>query len=176
MTTFPTVDRWLIPRDAWRESFEEMARDGRAGNEGVALWLGQSRDGVATVSHVVVLRGPGIVKQPALLMISSALINDITDIAIELGAVLIGQIHAHGPGWSIDLSHTDRTCGIAHPSYLSVVAPDYGLRPQVGPDQCGVHVYMPRIGFTRLSSADTRRRVTLVDGPVARPLVVGGLT
>ena len=174
MSKFPRVDRWHIPRSVWSASFDEMARDGREGNEGVALWLGQRHDGIGTVSNVVVLRGPGVVKQPAFLEISSALMNDVTDVAIELGAVLLGQIHAHGRGWSIDLSYTDRTYGIAHPSYLSLVAPDYGLRPDVLPADCGVHVFMPNIGFVRLSDHDAAQRVTLVDHPVAKPIVVGG--
>ncbi|MER3406785.1 MAG: hypothetical protein C4289_17785, partial [Chloroflexota bacterium] len=84
--------------------------------------------GQAEITHVVGLRGPGVIKRPDFLRIEPWLLNDVTDLAIDLGVVLVGQVHTHGPGYGTDLSMTDRTYGIAVPFYISVVAPDYGLR------------------------------------------------
>src|SRR5262245_52786057 len=117
MTYFTPVDTWTIPALALAESCREMARDGAEGNEGVALWLGQRRDGCAEVTHVVALRGAGVVKLPDQLVIQSHLLNDVTDIAIELGAVLVGQIHSHAELYGTNLSYADHTFGIRVPYY-----------------------------------------------------------
>ncbi len=77
------------------EILSEMARDGVHGNEGVAMWLGRYEGDTAIVTHVGFLRGPHVRKEPRLLMIGSELINDLTDLAIESGVRLIGQITFH---------------------------------------------------------------------------------
>jgi hypothetical protein len=156
---FPRVDTWILPMDALQVSLEEMARDGQQGNEGVALWLGRQTDAVAEVTHVVGLRGSGVIKRPDQLRITQWLINEVTDQAIRLGASLIGQIHSHGEGYGTDLSPTDRTYGIATPYYLSIVAPDFGLRRETRVSNCGVHVFEPGLGYRRLTFSEIARRV-----------------
>lgn len=167
MIFFPTVKQWQIPQAAFDASMAEMAQDGKAGNEGIALWLGQRPDDVATVQHVVVLRGPGIKRGPAILMLDAALINDVTDLAIELGACLVGQIHSHGKYFGTNLSPTDLQHGINVPYYLSVVAPDYATRRQTQLTDCGVHIYEPPKGYRRLTITEIQQRVALLpDSPI----------
>lgn len=173
MTYFPSVERWMIPQSAYSSSFAEMARDGARGNEGVALWLGHRENGQADVTHVVALRGSGVVRKPSLLRISDELMNDVTDIAIGLGVSLVGQIHSHGEGYGVDLSVTDRKYGISVPYYLSLVAPDYGTRFSTPLFECGIHVFEPTIGFRRLALDETRRRVVIVQGPAVPVLIAG---
>ena len=134
---------WRIGKNAYRASLVEMARDGAHGNEGVAMWLGHYEGDAAIITHVGVLRGRYVRKAPALLFIGSELINDLTDLAIAQGVRLIGQIHSHGPRFGTHLSETDRKFGIAVPGLLSLVAPDYALRPDTPITQCGVHVFRP---------------------------------
>lgn len=166
-------EQWSIPNSIWRDSFEEMASDGRGGREGIALWLGITQGGLGHVRRAVFLRGEGARKERALLQVSSALMNDVTDVAIELGLVLLGQVHSHGPGWPIDLSPTDKMFGIAHPGYLSIVAPDYALSV-VPPEMCGVHVFMSGVGYTRLVATEAARRVALVEISTEPAVIVGG--
>ena len=173
MTYFPRVEKWFIPQQAIALSFEEMARDGSRGNEGIALWLGGRDRGQATVSHVVALRGSGIVRHPDFLSISPDVMNEVTDLAIRLQVVLVGQIHSHGPSYGIDLSPTDRLYGVAIPYFLSVVAPDYGLRPTEGVAECGVHVYEPKRGYRRLGIREVTRRIIAVSNPQISTLLVG---
>lgn len=170
---FPPVTAWAIPHDVLQRSMEEMAVDGRAGDEGVALWLGRRKDGRASISHVVGLRGPGVHKGPAFLEIERALFNEVADLAIAYKVSLVGQIHSHGVGWSTDLSMIDRTGGLLVPHYLSVVAPDYALRPQTRIEDCGVHVFEPGRGYRRLSGEEVADKVTVVPGGTARFLTVG---
>jgi hypothetical protein len=150
-----------------------MARDGAVGNEGVALWLGKRDSGKAEVTHVAALRGLGVIKKPALLIIESSLLNDVTDLTIELGVALVGQVHSHGPFFGTDLSPTDRQYGIAVPYYLSVVAPDYALRPHTSIGDCGVHVYESGLGFRRLSVAEVSRQIQVVTHAQIPVITVG---
>lgn len=171
---FPPVQVWRLPTAALTDSLAELARDGRSGSEGIMLWVGQRRDGVAEVTHLVALRGAGIIKAPAFIRITPPLFNEVADVVAELDAVLVGQIHSHGVGYSTNLSPTDRTQGIAVPYYLSIVAPDYALRPATRLVECGVHVFEPAVGYRRLPAAEIDERIQLVPGAVVPVLTVGG--
>jgi len=173
MTFFPDIAKWLIPEPAWRESFREMALDGRFGNEGVALWLGRREGDQAEITHVVVLRGPEVIKEPDLLVIGASLLNDVTDLVVELGVRLIGQIHSHGTRYGTNLSYSDRQNGIKTPGYLSIVAPDYAVRPGTRLAQCGIHVFEKDRGFRRLAGEEVRRRVLVVEGTAVQTIVIG---
>jgi hypothetical protein len=173
MIFFTPVHTWRIPESAFAASFKEMARDGIHGNEGVALWLGKRGGGKAEVTHVVALRGPGVTKRPDQLVIDSALVNDVTDLTIELDVVLVGQIHSHGELYGTNLSYADRTYGISVPYYLSLVAPDYALRPKTRVEDCGIHVFEPGSGFRRLSAGEVGQRIELVSSSHVPVLTVG---
>ncbi|TWB89411.1 proteasome lid subunit RPN8/RPN11 [Bradyrhizobium macuxiense] len=170
---FEEPQLWRIGRQVFAESMSEMARDGIHGNEGVAMWLGRYEGDVAVVTHVGVLRGPHVRKEPRLLMIGSDVINDLTDLAIEDGVRLIGQIHSHGPYFGTDLSETDRRYGIAVPGMLSLVAPDYALRRVTTLADCGIHLFQPGRGWRRLSAEEAQRRLSLSDTGHARILNAG---
>jgi hypothetical protein len=152
---FPTVERWHVPRSAFAASLIEMSRDGHQGNEGIAFWLGTRSGGIATITHVVCLRGRDVVREPAYLHVGADTINEIADLGIEHGASIIGQIHSHGPRHGVDLSPTDRRYGIAVPYFLSVVAPDYALRPTTSIAECGVHVFEAGAGYRRLDAHES---------------------
>src|SRR3546814_14287864 len=85
---------WTLPASAFELSLSEMARDGMRGNEGIALWLGRRRGQVNEVSHVIALRGKGIARRPNVLIITPELMNEVTDVAVDLGMTLIGQVHS----------------------------------------------------------------------------------
>jgi hypothetical protein len=173
MNFYPPVQSWELPRGALNASMREMAIDGRHDHEGVALWLGKRESGIARISHVVVLRGAGVVKRRDLLQISADLLNDVTDAAIDLGVMLIGQIHSHGREFGTDLSRTDRRYGVMVPDYLSVVAPDFALRPTTPITECGVHLFVAGQGYRRFSSRETTERVRILDESNVPVLTVG---
>lgn len=173
MTFYSPINIWRIPESALAASLEEMARDGVRGDEGVALWLGRRGSGQAEVTHVVVLRGAGVIKRPDQLVIQPSLVNEVTDLAIVLGVVLVGQIHSHGDQFGTDLSYADRTFGIRVPYYLSLVAPDYALRPQTRLQDCGVHVFEPGRGFRRLPVAEIGQRLQVIPTASVSVLTVG---
>jgi len=155
------------------DSLREMAQDGSQGNEGIVLWLGRRHDNEATVTHLVGLRGPGIMRQPDLLIIEPWLLNEVTDVTIELKVALVGQIHSHGDWHGVNLSITDRRRGIAVPYYLSIVAPSYATDPSTRIEDCGVHVYEPATGYRRLSAVEIGRRLRVMPG-LRVPLIIVG--
>jgi len=170
---FTPISSWRVPASALEQSIREMAHDGLLGNEGVTLWLGRRGNGQAEVTHLVALRGPGIIKRPDQMVIQPQLVNEVTDLAIELSLVLVGQIHSHGELYGTDLSYADRNLGIKVPYFLSLVAPDYALRPQTQLEDCGVHLFEPAGGFRRLPPAEAAQRILVVQGPPLPMLTAG---
>lgn len=160
---FSMTTHWSLPQTALTDSFEEMSIDGRQGNEGIVLWLGRDDASMAEVTHLVKLRGPMIRKKPDQIHIDAALFNDVADLAIKYKVRLLGQIHSHGPDYPLDLSETDRTYGLQVPYYLSLVAPDYGMS-RVPITSCGVHIFIPDMGYVRLKSSVLSEAITITDG------------
>jgi hypothetical protein len=173
MTLFSETTNWRLPETVLPDSLQEMAIDGRRGTEGIVLWLGRDDGESAEITHLVKLRGPLVTKRPNQIHIESALFNDVADVAIENNVRLVGQIHSHGRGYSLDLSPTDRIYGLRTPHYLSVVAPDYGLSPCSVTD-CGVHVFKPGCGYVRLTLAEVSKKIAIVRGPHLPFIEVGG--
>jgi len=171
-TYFHHVETWLIPAAAIADSLTEMAIDGWNGNEGIVLWLGRDDGDVAEVTHLIRLRGSLVEKLPDLINIHPALLNDVADIAIANNVRLVGQVHSHGPGYSLDLSPTDCEYGIKAPDYLSVVAPDYG-NTTAPFHSWGIHVFIDS-AYRRLRAHDAQRRVHIGPGPHLPFLTVGG--
>lgn len=169
---FSQVEAWRIPEAVIPDALAEMAIDGREGNEGIVLFLGRDKDATAEVTHLVKLRGPGLRKHPLQIKIDAALLNEVTDVAIENEVRLIGQVHSHGPGFSLDLSPTDKAYGLKTPYYLSLVAPDYGMSA-VPIQRWGVHVFMENQGYVRLDAAEVESRIQVVPGAHARFITVG---
>lgn len=169
---FSRIESWRFPEEVIADALEEMAIDGRQGNEGIALFLGNDSDGAAEITHLVKLRGLGLEKYPDQIKLAASLLNDVTDVAISNRVRLIGQVHSHGPGYGIALSYTDRTYGIKTPSYLSLVAPDYAL--SAAPlERWGVHVFIEKQGYVRLNVTEAARRLRIVPDAHVPVITVG---
>jgi proteasome lid subunit RPN8/RPN11 len=169
---FASTQLWRIPEAVIQQSLSEMACDGVKDHEGIVLWLGKDTGEIAEVTHLIRLRGPLVEKRRDFINIDPVLLNDVADVAIEQGLRLVGQVHTHGPGYRLDLSETDRDHGIQAPSYLSLVAPDYG-RTDTPVHDWGVHVFMPDAGYVRLSRKGALRRLQLIEGPNLPMLTAG---
>jgi hypothetical protein len=169
---FTQTRLWRIPQAAIEDSLDEMALDGAKGTEGIVLWLGKDSDEVADITHLIRLRGPLVEKRKEFINIHPALFNDVADIAIEHALRLVGQVHSHPPGYSMDLSPTDRMYGIQVPSYLSLVAPDFA-RTRVPVHDWGVHIYNAKAGYVRLGQEAARSCLQITDGLRPPMLTVG---
>jgi len=159
MEFYPPINEWRVPQDLLQISVSEMKQDGQRGNEGTSLWLGHKEEGVATITHAVLLRGRHIVKRPNQIQIQPELMREVHQACRQLRLILVGQIHSHGEFYGEDLSWIDRAAGFRIPSFLSVVAPDYGLTWPISWFDCGVHIYERSMGFLRLSHDDIRERL-----------------
>jgi len=148
---------WTLSQDLLPKSIEIMRLDGRAGNEGLALWMGVGDDDSAVVTHVCNVHGSGFVTSPLYLRLSFRAIAQLTDLADQHGLYLIGQIHSH-PGTFVDLSNLDRIQGFRVPGFLSVVCPHYAQRPETTLDDCGIHVFESG-HYRRLDGIEVHRRI-----------------
>jgi hypothetical protein len=155
---FPPVAKWQIPRRGLDASHTEMACDGLAGNEGTALWLGNRSAGVAAIKSVVLLRGPGIIRRPGFISISSDLINEVTDVAIEIGQVIVAQIHSHEFEWT-ELSPVDKAGGFRVPGFLSIVAPNFAQDPALDLRRCGIYLFDST--WRQLSETETTNSIVV---------------
>lgn len=163
------ITRWTIPGEALEVSFDEMVSDGELDREGIALWAGARggpTESEVTVTHVVLLRGTGVLRARGFIRIAPEVLNEVTDLLESFGdgVYVAGQIHGHPPYCSTDLSPTDVMYGIRTPHYLSVVAPEYGRRGRRQLDECGVHVFEPRVGWRRLPSTEVASRIAIDTG------------
>lgn len=165
MNTVP--HRWTVPQAALDRSYEELVADGARDREGIALWGGIAQPcaggDAVRVTHVILLRGPGVVRGRGYIGISPELLNDVTDALATLDGdvYLVGQIHGHPPFASTDLSEVDIAYGIRTPQYLSVVAPNYGMAFPARFAECGVHVFEPRAGWLRFAPAEVAARMSV---------------
>jgi proteasome lid subunit RPN8/RPN11 len=155
---------WSFPIDLLDLSVDVMRPNGRIGNEGLALWLGASDGGQARITHLVALRGDGFHASPLQLRLSWNAMSKLTDLADELGAYLVGQIHSH-PGRYIDLSEVDEKYGVRCQDYLSVVCPHYAQREVSGIQECGVHLFDGG-RYRRFGASEVTRRIALSNATV----------
>lgn len=155
---------WALPADLLEVSVEVMRPNGRLGNEGLALWLGHLDGSQATVTHLVTLHGEGFHSSPLQLRLSWGAMARLTDLAGELGAYLVGQIHSH-PGRYVDLSEVDRKYGVRCQGFLSVVCPHYAQRTVSSLDECGVHLF-DEGRYRRLTVPEVARRIERTTAPV----------
>lgn len=172
MSLYAPIESWSMPANVLSDSISAMANDGKRGNEGIVLWLGQITGHEATITHLVTLPERWTRKFPDYLEVSAEALNTLADVAEALDVSLVGQIHSH-PGTYVDLSIPDRRFGISAPYYLSVVAPHYAQRPNMRWADCGLHQFRPGMGFCRLSSAEANRRLSVTSTLHANKIALG---
>lgn len=165
------AERWRLAEGLLPAVLDELAIDGLHNREGVLFLLGRHQELEGLVTHIVVLRGERVVKKEAHLHIPAELMNEVTDHVIEQDAVLLGQIHSHGRGYGVDLSYPDHFHGIRAPGFLSLVCPDFGLRPGTRLDDHGVHVFDAPHGFRRMDKAEIGQRFGTLSGVRVQRLV-----
>jgi hypothetical protein len=157
---------WLLPKALLADSLTIMKPHGAVGNEGIALWFGSADSSCAKITHLVELAGPGFKTAPQQMHLSLRAMSTLTNLAEQLGVILIGQIHSH-PGRYLDLSNVDKEHGIRSPDYLSVVCPFYAQRKLSGIEECGVHVFEDR-NYRRMSQDEISLRLIMQDTNVIK--------
>lgn len=165
------AERWLLADGLFDAVLHELSIDGVRHREGVAFFLGRHAGPEAHVTHLIALRGESLVKREDHLHIPAALMNEVTDHMIAQDGVLLGQIHSHGPGYGVDLSYPDHYFGIRAPGFLSLVCPDFGLRPDTHLEDCGVHVFEAPRGFRRMRGGEICQRFGRLPGTPTQTLL-----
>lgn len=134
---------WSIPANLLSQSIAIMRPHGVVGNEGLALWFGTVNGARINITHVVDVYGPGFRTTPLYMALSLRAMAALTNLAEQLDAFLVGQIHSH-PERLLDLSEIDKAKGIRSPDYLSIVCPYYAQRNLSSFADCGAHVFEKR--------------------------------
>lgn len=155
---------WTFPAGLLDVSLRVMRPHGAHGNEGLALWFGTESEGAVAITHLVEPYGPGFSTSPYHISLSLRGMARLTDLAEELGAFLVGQIHSH-PGRFLDLSQVDEREGIRVPGYLSLVCPHYAQLERLALQDCGVHVFEGG-GYRRLTPGEVSQLFAMHDGAV----------
>jgi len=168
---YQCAERWLLAEGLFDAVLRELSIDGFRGQEGVAFLVGRHVGPEAHITHLIALRGKCLVKREDHLHIPAAMMNEVTDHVIEQEAVLLGQIHSHGPGYGIDLSYPDHYFGIRAPGFLSLVCPDFALRHGTRFDECGIHVFDAPRGFRRMKAGEIGQRFQTLPGKTAQTLI-----
>lgn len=154
-----TQTYWHIPKNLLAESIAIMRPHGASGNEGLALWFGNADGSHVNVTHVINVYGLGFRTTPLHMSLSMKAMGVLTDLADQLDAFLVGQIHSH-PGRLLDLSELDREHGIRIPNYLSMVCPFYAQRNLRGLDECSAFVFEGH-DYRRMSTEEMSRHLLL---------------
>lgn len=170
---FPKVNRWLCPSALLPRSLEELARDGKFGNEGTCFWLGQKLDSEAIISHLAILRTEGVEKHPFNVTVSAEAMRQLHDAISARNLILIAQVHSHSSACGVDMSPTDHAYGISVPFFLSVIVPHYAQRESTTIADCGVHVCLPDRGYVKLSRRETKKRIVQTPDKSLETIIIG---
>lgn len=157
---FPRITRWVIGQPLVDETMDELARSGRLDREGIVFWLGRRDGETARISHVVRVRGKGVVSRRDLLEVSAGITNDVGALCDELGLAWVGQAHSHGGRWT-GMSRPDRTLGATSAYFLSIIVPFFARDRGTTIADCGVHVMDPDGGWLTLSRDRVAEMITL---------------
>jgi hypothetical protein len=126
---FPQISQFVLSRSLLDETVRVLQTEGRYKVESILFWAGTVRDGIATVSDVLVPKGPGVIKRPLQVSVDDRTIAALCDILDPPRLVLLGQVHTHiGSAFH---SYTDDHFCFETAGFLSVVVP-HGARKGAG--------------------------------------------
>lgn len=92
---FPQISRFVLSGPLIDATVRVLQAEGRFKVESILFWAGTVRDGTATVSDVLVPKGPGVVKRPLQIRVDDRSIAALCDVLDPPRLVLLGQIHTH---------------------------------------------------------------------------------
>lgn len=129
MSDFQELSKIILPIRFVENIYEHLRSAGKAGVEGVALWLGRQEGNLFTIYSSVIPAQKGYRMEEGLLYnVEGEELHRINKWAYEQKIVLLAQIHSH-PGRAYH-SETDDTYPIvATLGGFSIVIPNFGSDP-----------------------------------------------
>lgn len=129
MSDFKKITKIILPLRFIENVYEHLRNAGKAGVEGVALWLGRQEGNLFTVHSSVIPAQKGYLMEEGLLYnVGGEELHRINKLAYEQKIVLLAQIHSH-PARAYHSEMDDAYPIVATLGGFSIVIPNFGSDP-----------------------------------------------
>jgi len=156
-TPYPEIQSWVLPKAAITATLAGVRPAGDVGVESGVFWMG-TRDRESRVSHVLQVKGKGVVERPYQWRIAPEVFGSACDWAKPQALTLLAIVHIHLADGCPEMSWTDRNCSVQVPGILAVIIGNRGR--QADPREWGWFVYENR-QYRKLASREVALRVDL---------------
>ncbi len=124
-----TVSEVVLPRTLADGTQASLREAGMSGNEGLVVWSGVQEDATFVVRTVTVPRQRGIrTRDGVCVVVDGAGLHELNVATFSRGERLFAQVHSH-PGRAYHSPMDDRYAVVTSPGCLSLVVPDFAVRP-----------------------------------------------
>lgn len=119
---FPHISKFVLSPSLLEATVKALQAEGRFEVESILFWAGTVSGGIATVTDVLVPKGPGVFQRPLHIRVDEGIIAALCDVLDPPRLVLLGQVHTHLE--EAFHSYTDDHFSFSTPGLLSVVVPN----------------------------------------------------
>jgi hypothetical protein len=156
---FPQISKFILSAPLLEASVKILQAEGRFKVESILFWAGTVQEGIATVSHILVPKGPGVFQRPLHIRVDESIIAALCDVLDPPRLVLLGQVHTHLA--DAFHSYSDDHFSFDTPGLLSAVVPNAG---RDGADRWSEWAFFECLGgpeFKPLENEELDRRLTI---------------
>lgn len=162
MTTLAEVRQIEIPRACVDTTQNHLRNVGRAGHEGLALWVGRQEGTRFRVQHALIPAQRHVRTEDGVCVcIGPEELHRINVRLFREEMVLVGQVHSH-PGRAYHSGTDDAFAVATAVGSLSLVVPDFAARP-FALAEVAAYRLDARARWAPLSRAELARLVTITD-------------
>lgn len=120
---YPKIGQFVLPGELLEATVRGLRQEGRFAVESIVFWAGGVRDGTATISTLLIPKGPGVSKHPLQVRVDDRTMAALCDRLDPPQTVLLAQVHTHQGeafhSWADDQFSPDT------PGFLSIVLPRF---------------------------------------------------
>ncbi len=119
---FPHISKFVLSPSLLEATVTALQAEGRFEVESILFWAGTVSCGIATVTDVLIPKGPGVFQRPLHIRVDEGIIAALCDVLDPPRLVLLAQVHTHLE--EAFHSYTDDHFSFGTPGLLSVVVPN----------------------------------------------------
>lgn len=154
---FPSISRFVVSPSLLHETLRALQEEGQYSVESMVFWAGHLSHDAATITHLIVPKGPGVFKHPLQIRISDAVVAALFDVLDPPRLVLLAQVHTHLE--EAFHSAVDDHFSFDTPGLLSVVVPNGGAGTSSDWERWSFYESLGRGDFTAISPTDLSNRL-----------------
>src|SRR5207245_10681146 len=118
---FPHISKFVLSPSLLEATIKALQTEGRFKVESILFWAGTVSGGIATVTDVLVPKGPGVFQRPLHIRVDEGIIAALCDVLDPPRLVLLAQVHTHLDEAFHSYTHDHFTFGT--PCLLPLVVP-----------------------------------------------------